>query len=298
MKKKRDKLQPLVYIVLGVVGLITFFIIINSFLDYTNVALIPIKGTIVTEQSSSLLGQDVTTSTEIKQFIKEANEDPLIEVIVLEINSPGGSAVASDEIGQAVKDCNKPVVAYIREYGASGGYWIASTADIIIANKMSITGSIGVISSFLEFSDLMENYGVGYESFVSGKYKEMGTPFKKMNNEERTIMQNKIDLIHQMFVEEVANNRNMSKTEIEKIATGEFYLGIEAYELGLIDHLGNENTLNELLTTKYNLEYIEYKRYEKKVSLLNIFATTLNSFGYKIGAGLGQSMNQKTLLQV
>ena len=92
----------------------------------------------------------------------EENKD--IKAIVLEINSPGGSAVASDEIASAVKKSNKPTVAVIREAGASGGYWIASSTDHIIANRMSITGSIGVISSYLEFSGLIEKYWVGWSA--------------------------------------------------------------------------------------------------------------------------------------
>ena len=107
----------------------------------------------------------------------------------MEINSPGGSAVASDEIATAVKNAKKPVISLIREVGASGGYWVASASDYIIANRMSITGSIGVISSYLEFSGLMEKYGVGYERLVAGENKDLLTPYKKLEADQKALVQ-------------------------------------------------------------------------------------------------------------
>jgi len=148
-----------------------------------NVALIPISGVIMTEESGSYFSSEIASSSEIVKSLHEAEESSQIKAIVLEINSPGGSAVASDEIGSAVKKAKlkKPVVAVIRDAGASGGYWVASAADYIVANRMSITGSIGVLSSYLEFSGLMEQYGVTYEKLTAGKYKDMGNPFEKLD---------------------------------------------------------------------------------------------------------------------
>ena len=159
-----------------------------------NVALIPVSG-VITGNGGKMIGAETVSAVTMVDFIKEADENPAIKVIVLEINSPGGSAVASDEIGVAIKNAKKPVLAYIREVGASGGYWIASATDRIFVNRMTITGSIGVISSYLEFSGLMEEYGVGYERLVSGDVKDMGTPYKKLAPAERAIMQKKMHLI-------------------------------------------------------------------------------------------------------
>ena len=133
-----------------------------------NVALIPIEGVITTD-GGSYFNEQTISSKNIVEFIEDADKNSQVEAIVLEINSPGGSAVASDEISIAVKKVKKPVVAMIREVGASGGYWVASSADYIVAHRMAITGSIGVISSYLEFSGLMENHGVGYERLVDRK---------------------------------------------------------------------------------------------------------------------------------
>jgi protease-4 len=134
-----------------------------------NVAVIPVKGTIMTEGSNDLFSSaSIASSTQIVADIEDASNDPEIKAIIFEIDSPGGAPVASDEIVQAIKNSNKTTVAWIRETGASGAYWIASATDYIVANKLSITGSIGVLESYLEFSGLMDHYNVTYERMNGG----------------------------------------------------------------------------------------------------------------------------------
>lgn len=257
-----------------------------------NVAVIPINGPI-TGDGSSYLGQSTTSSQQIVGFIQEAGKNSNVKVIVLEINSPGGSAVASDEIASAVKKSEKPVIAVIREVGASGGYWIASAANHIIANRMSITGSIGVISSYLEFSKLMEEYGVRYERLVSGKYKDSGTPFKSLTGEERTILQGKMDKIHTFFINEIAVNRNMDPAKVRELATGEFFLGAEALDLGLVDELGDMSTAEDYIKMNYGIEQIDAVRYEKKSGLLDLLTGVFSDFSFHIGEGIGSSVLQQ-----
>ena len=251
-----------------------------------NVALIPISGVITTD-GSSYLGQGTVSSQDIVQYIEEANDNNQIKVILLEINSPGGSAVASDEIASAVKASQKPVVALIREVGASGGYWVASSTKHIIANRMSITGSIGVISSYLEFSGLMEKYGVGYEQLTAGKYKDMGTPFKKMNEEERVLFQKKLSRIHEFFIKEIAQNRDLSLSEARELATGEFYLGIEAQELGLVDELGDKTTAEKYMKNTYDLKEVSYVLYERQLGLFELFSGVIADQFFRMGEGIG-----------
>src|SRR3989338_9125423 len=148
-----------------------------------NVAVIEIKGIILAEDADFLF-DDGASSTDIAKLIRKANENERIKAIIFEINSPGGSAVASDEIANEIKKVNKTTVAWIREVGASGGYWVASSTGHIIANRMSITGSIGVIGSYLEFAGLLDKYNVTYRRMALGKYKDMGSPFKEQTQEE------------------------------------------------------------------------------------------------------------------
>jgi len=250
-----------------------------------NVAKIPIEGAI-TGGAISSLGSATVSSKDIVRFIQEADENSRVKIILLEINSPGGSAVASDEIAAAVKKAKKPVVALIREAGASGGYWIASAADHIIANRMSITGSIGVISSYLEFSGLMEEYGVGYERLVAGDNKDIGVPLRKLEDKERAVLQGKLDKIHDFFIQGVAENRDMKISEIQKVATGEFYLGVEALELGLIDQLGDTDTAEEYMKQNYGLEKVEYVVYQRKTGLFDIFGGVVSGMFFSMGEGI------------
>ncbi len=232
-----------------------------------NVAAIDIAGPITV--LSSGYGSGGTTSTEVLSLIDEVKANPEIKAVLFRINSPGGSPVASDEIGQAIKSLDIPTVALIQEVGASGGYWVASATDHIIANRMSITGSIGVIGSYLEFSGLLERYNVTYQRFVSAAYKDFGSPFRNITDEERELFQQQIDLIHSFFVDEVAQNRNMSRERVEAIADGLFMTGYQAYEAGLVDELGNTPEAVAYLERQLNTS-VEIVNYEVERSIYDL----------------------------
>jgi protease-4 len=250
------------------------------------VALISVEGTI-TGNGASYLGSSTISSKDIVRFIESAAENEQIEVILIEINSPGGSAVATDEIATAIKRTKKPTVSLIREAGASGGYWVASATDHIIANKMSITGSIGVLSSYMEFSDLMDKYGISYQRLVAGDKKDVGTPFKKLTEDEEKYLQGKINKIHDYFIEEIANNRNLEKSQVEKLATGEIFLGVEALDLGLIDQLGDKEIAKEYIQETYGLEEVNFLVYQKEVGLLDVLSQVFTDLSFNLGKGIG-----------
>ena len=294
MKKRDGSRLRLVLITIGSVFFVLFVVIpvIFSFFDGSklgNVALIPIEGEI-TGNGAQGFGSSGASSKDIVSFIEDAGENPQIEVLLLEINSPGGSAVASDEIATAVKRVQKPVVVYIREAGASGAYWIASAADHVIANRMSITGSIGVLSSYLEFSGLMNDYNVTYQRLVAGENKDMGTPFKKLSEPERKILQQKLDKIHDFFIEEVAANRKLEAAQVRKIATGEFFLGVEALELGLVDQLGGKEEAETFIRERYGLEDIDYVSYEHEIGFFELLGGVVSTFFFHVGEGIGSML--------
>lgn len=287
---KSARIKPILLTIAAV--LIVIFIILPlafSLFDGSkrgNVALIPINGAI-TVNGGSYLGSSTVSSADIVQFIEEADKNSEIKVIMLEINSPGGSAVASDEISLAIKRADKPVIALIREVGASGGYWIASAAEYVIANRMSITGSIGVISSYLEFSGIMDKYGVGYERLVAGEKKDLGNPYTQLSEEDRKLLQGKLNKIHDFFIEEIAENRGIESSKIKKLATGEFFLGVEALELGLVDALGDKEAAEEYMETKYGITEPDYVEYKKEVGLLGLFSGVFSDWSFNMGEGLG-----------
>jgi len=257
-----------------------------------NTAVIQIKGPIYTEKSAGMFGTQGTSSIEIIEFIEKAEKDSGIKAIIFDINSPGGSPVASSEIANKIKSLNKPVISVISDMGASGAYWIASSTPKIFANKMSIVGSIGVIASYLEFAEFIDDHNVTYRRLVSGKYKDIGNMFKEMTPEEELQMQAIIDKMHQYFIEAVAVNRNLSIEHVSELATGMFYLGEESKELGLIDYIGNLNSAKEYLEKELNTT-IELTIYEKEKSLKDMFNIMSNEKFFYIGQGISKNILEK-----
>ena len=256
-------------------------------LSNTNVAsadtilVIPLNGPIGIDGGGGDLFSSANVGVDgiIKQ-LREADKNPNIKAIVLEINSPGGSAVASAELAYTVKTLNKTTYAIIRDVGASGAYWVETATDKIIASPMSITGSVGVISSYLEFSKLFEKYGIDYERLVAGKYKDMGTPYKELTAEERMIMERKLNDIHKIFLQDVAVNRKLTQEQINKISTGEFFLGTEAKELGLVDVLLTKEQAIMLIKQEINQPNAHVVEKKEQTSFLDVLAKQIPlSFG-------------------
>ncbi|MBI2558924.1 signal peptide peptidase SppA [Candidatus Woesearchaeota archaeon] len=274
------------------VGILSLFVGVNVEELSGNVALIPIDGVITGSEDSGFLFDTTTNSLETVEVIEKADKNPNIKAIILEINSPGGSAVASEEIANAVKKTNKTTVAWIREVGASGAYWVASSSDYIIAHRVSITGSIGVIASYLEFPGLLERYNITYQRLVSGKYKDIGTPFKEMTAEEKDIFQQNLDSIRDYFAAEVAKNRNLNKKDVDKIANGLFYLGAQAKELGLVDEIGGKDEVVGYIEKKEGIkaDIVEYK---KEKTLLDVLSDVLSRQSFFVGKGIGSSLLDK-----
>lgn len=259
-----------------------------------NVARISVTGAIVPEGTSGFFGEETISSKDIVDLIKKADENNDIKAILFEINSPGGTAVASEDIVRAVKKINKTTVALIKDEGASGAYWVASATDVIVASPISITGSVGVLSSYLEFSGLMQKYGVGYERIVGGEYKDIGSPFRNLTDEERSLLQERIDQVHEYFANEVAKNRNLTDEQMKTISTGIIYTGIQAKELGLVDVLGSEEEAEEVIKQRTNLTELQIVDYKKKKTLLDVLTQVFSKQSYTLGQGIGDSLVSKS----
>jgi|TARA_Y100000310_G_C20602332_1_gene773707 protease-4 len=294
MKEKKGSRWA--YALKVIIGLIILSFFISVFLSVFigngfenidgNVAVIEITGIIIAEEDTGLLFDDVSSSDEITKLIRKADKNDRIKAIIFEINSPGGSAVASDEIALEIKKINKTTVAWIREIGTSGAYWIASSTDYVIANRMSITGSIGVISSYLGFSGFLEEHNITYERLVAGRLKDLGSPFKELTNEERELFEKSLDAIHEFFIEEVAENRGLSKNDVRKVATGAFILGIEAEKAGLVDELGSRDEVISYVEEQIG-EEAELTSYKKQKGLLRSLSRAFNEQSFYIGKGFG-----------
>jgi protease-4 len=185
----------------------------------------------------------IARSTPILEDLKKFREDPSIKAIVVRINSPGGAVGPSQEIMEEINKTKKvkKVVVSMGGVAASGGYYIASAADLIMANPGTATGSIGVIMQLANVEDLTKKIGVNFYDLKAGALKDMGSPFKPMTPEEKAVFQGLLDNIHDQFINDVAKNRKLPVDKVRALATGQVYTGQEAMKLGLVDAMGNFN---------------------------------------------------------
>ncbi len=182
-----------------------------------------------------------------EKIVKELNNFKKrndVKAIVLRIDTPGGGVAASQEIYEAVKkvrDSGKPVVASIGSVGASGGYYAAIGASIIMANPGSITASIGVIANFPVVNELLDFIGIKYKTVKSGKYKDTGSPFRTFTEQDSLRFQNTVDDLYNQFLQVVIKERQIEKNDLIKSADGRILTGLQALQVGLIDTLGTRD---------------------------------------------------------
>lgn len=206
------------------------------------VLVIPVKGKISDEPKLGLLSKKPSMVQEIVSQLRKAEKDRKVRAVLLKIDSPGGSVTASDllyhEIAEFKKRTGTKVVVAMMNVAASGGYYIALPADFILAHPTTLTGSVGVIFLQPKVTGLMEKIGVGVDVNASGKYKDMGSPFRVTTEEERKILQDLTDELGRRFLDLVQENRRLSKKELAGVATARIYLADEALQLRLIDQVG------------------------------------------------------------
>ena len=185
----------------------------------------------------------ILDSHETVEELKGYAEDPTVRAIVVRIDSPGGGVAPSQEIYNAVKrvrkENNKTVVASMGTVAASGGYYIAVATDRILANPGTLTGSIGVIMQMANFQDLLEKIGVKNVVVKTGKFKDIGSPFRPMQEEDRRLLQSVMDDVHRQFIEAVADGRSLDSSEVEQLADGRVFTGNQAKSILLVDEIGD-----------------------------------------------------------
>lgn len=182
----------------------------------------------------------IMTAEQTVEEIKDYADDSSIKAIIIHIDSPGGAVAPSQEIYNAVREARKKkkVVASMATLAASGGYYIAVGADRIISNPGTLTGSIGVIVNLVNFQDLLGKVGVHPMVVKSGKFKDIGSGFRAMTDEERAVMQEMINDVYGQFVEAVAAGRNLTVAKVKELADGRVYTGNQALKLGMVDEMG------------------------------------------------------------
>lgn len=255
-----------------------------------NVAHIKLKGSIVTDDPKEFFDDwNTVRSGKVVKLLKEIAKNKKIKGILLEINSPGGTPVASAEIARAIRECNLPTAAWIQEIGTSGAYWIASASGHIVCHPLSITGSIGVLANSFGFEDLLKQFNINYRRQVAGDLKDIGDPFRSQTDEEKAYIQSVLDQIHAEFVQNVAQNRRLNPQETKQVSSGVFYTGKEAIKYKLADELGGKEEaikwLNSVIKEPVVLEELRCTGSFMDAFLSEVTGM-INQFALHIGKGI------------
>lgn len=246
---KKDKIIIGTVIMIG----IAFIILIGLFIMFTQylpqltgkcVAVVDVNMPLTVEGSpTTIMSTGYPSSGELANSIKELNDREDVGAVLFVFNSGGGSVVATHEIYNEVKELKKPKVSYFREVAASGAYYVASGTDYIVSDPDALTGSIGVVTTVMSMSGLMEKLGINITSVVSGTHKDIGSSYREMSKEEYAILKGIVDEIFDEFKTVIIENRgsklNMGK--FNETTDGRILTGRQALEVGLVDELGDKN---------------------------------------------------------
>lgn len=246
------------------------------------ILMIPIRGFISDSPKRHFLGERPGVVQEVVARLRKAEEDENVRALILEIDSAGGSTTAGDILYHeimAFKDRKRvKIVAVFLDIAASGGYYVALPADLIIAHPTSITGSIGVVIITPKVAGLMDKIGVAVDVNKSGKEKDMGSPFRASTPEERRIFQEITDKMARRFLDLTARHRRLNERTVESLSSARIYLSDEALRLGLVDRIGYMDdavsAAKELAGLSQNAKVVVYRR--TKYANDNLYNTSLS----------------------
>jgi protease-4 len=277
--------------VLALLAAILIPIILLSRPAAGKIVVIPLSGTITTGDSSLFSSSTITPGL-VREYLTKAEKDPAVKAIVLRIESPGGEIEPCQEILLEIERVKEtmPIVVSMGGTAASGGYYISTQADKIVALPTTQTGSIGVISQLINVEGLLEKLGIQIETFKGGKYKDMYWGFRELTPEEEEIMQEMIDEYYEQFIDVVAEGRGLSKDDVRDLATGQLYSGAKAKELGLVDELGDLNTAINLAAELAGIEAPKVEYYKQSGLIWRLLSGLTNAIQARLSGLSAQDM--------
>lgn len=223
--------------------------------------------------------------------LDQAQTDNQVKAVILLVNSPGGTVTASQTLAEKLVDfkkSGKKLIVLMREVAASGGYFISTPADKIIANSSTLTGSIGVIFQTANLEGLYQKIGYRPITFKAGRLKDIASPDRAITDEEKQIIQRLLDEDHELFKQLVVEGRQLAKEKVQAIADGRILSGRQAQELGLVDELGNLPKAIEVAKKESGLEKAKIVEYVTPLGFLGDFL----GFDFFMPAGLAKIINQ------
>lgn len=225
----------------------------------------------ITDYDGSATSDEGIVGSKMIRDLRKLKEDDNVKAVVLRVNSPGGSAFASEQIWHAVKElkAKKPVIVSMGDYAASGGYYISCAADSIIAEPTTLTGSIGIFGMIPNVKGLTEKIGLTFDVVKTNKFSDFGNLMRPVNGDERALLQMMISQGYDLFVSRCAEGRHMTKEGIEKIAEGRVWTGEMAKGIGLVDELGGIDKALEIAARKAELKGYTIVSYPTKKDILS-----------------------------
>jgi len=190
----------------------------------------------------------IISSEDLIYSLRELASDETVKAVLLEVDSYGGYPVAAEEAYQAILNFDKPIIALVRNAATSAAYWAISGADYIVASPLSDIGAIGVTFSYLDRAKQNEQEGLTYNSLSTGRYKDYGDPDKELTSAERDLIMRDLQIVHDAFVQSVADSRQLNLETVKILADGSSLPGALALEAGLVDALGGINEAEDYLT--------------------------------------------------
>jgi protease-4 len=278
---------------LNLVSLIDYFSSANDINDLiksfeTNIAVIYAEGSINSGKGS----ENEIGSETLSESIRQARQDSTVKAIVLRVNSPGGSSLASEVIWRecVLAKKEKPFFVSMGDVAASGGYYISCMADTIVAQQNTLTGSIGVFGLLFNTKKLMTDVGINVRAINSNTYSDIGNPAREMTAFEKNMIQLTVEDVYDTFITHVSEGRNLSKEKIDSIGQGRIWTGADAKKIGLVDVIGGLQTTIDLAAKKAKLTEYGIKTYPEKDKLTMIIEGLFsNTKSYIVKEALGET---------
>ena len=217
------------------------FLVVNMALTGDRFALSPLSGRVGLVEITG----EIDDPEPVVDQLDRMQRDPGVRAVVLRLDSPGGGVAASQEIYKAVERLrnrdqgNKPVIASMGGVAASGAYYVACAADSIVADPGTLTGSIGVIMMFPNTEDLFRKVGIKFETIKTGKYKDVGSMWRPMTDDERKLLQDVLSNVYDQFVDAIVEGRSLAREDVLPYADGRIFSGDQAQQYGFVDKLGD-----------------------------------------------------------
>ncbi|MGR3219602.1 MAG: signal peptide peptidase SppA [Candidatus Anammoxibacter sp.] len=235
------------------------------------IVMIPINGVISDKSTDNIFLNVPGMVHVIKKSLEQVAADSDVKAVIFTVDSPGGGITASDIIYNNIKRfkeaTGKPVVVYMQNVAASGGYYVSIAADKIIAHPTTITGSIGVIMPIINVSKLIDKYGIEETSIKSGKMKDIGSPLKEMLPEEKEVLSEIVDEMYMRFITLISKERGLPIDQVRILADGRIFTGKQAVNNGLIDQVGYLEDAIDIAKDLAGLKEAKIIKYERKLSV-------------------------------